>query len=153
MKALAGVSQHLIRTGKIPWRREWQPTPVFLPEESHGPRSLAGSSPRGHIESDTTEQLQTRPEKKSQNVCLVQFSANTHSFLTQKWVAALTVCCKLTCLRLRTVAAIRSLTSRLEFLKSVRGNLTTKELLPNKRVFFSRKGKEIYNSVPKSLKT
>ena len=27
---------------KIPWRREWQPTPVFLPEESHGQRSLVG---------------------------------------------------------------------------------------------------------------
>ena len=27
---------------KIPWRRAWQPTPVFLPEESHGQRSLAG---------------------------------------------------------------------------------------------------------------
>ena len=28
--------------GKIPWRREWQPTPVFLPGESYGQRSLAG---------------------------------------------------------------------------------------------------------------
>ena len=42
---------------KIPWRRIWQPTPVFLPEESHGQRSLAGYSPRGRKESDTTEQL------------------------------------------------------------------------------------------------
>ena len=41
--------------GKIPWRRAWQPTPVFLPGESHGQRSLAGYSPRGHEESDTTE--------------------------------------------------------------------------------------------------
>ena len=31
--------------GKIPWRREWQPTPVFSPGESHGQRSLAGYSP------------------------------------------------------------------------------------------------------------
>ena len=30
---------------KIPWKREWHPTPVFLPGESHGRRSLAGSSP------------------------------------------------------------------------------------------------------------
>ena len=30
------------RVGKIPWRRAWQPTPVFLPGESHGQRSLAG---------------------------------------------------------------------------------------------------------------
>ena len=31
--------------GKLPWRRAWQPTPVFLPAESHGQRSLAGYSP------------------------------------------------------------------------------------------------------------
>ena len=44
--------------GKIPWRRAWQPTPVFLPGESHGQRGLAGYSPRGHKESDTTEMTQ-----------------------------------------------------------------------------------------------
>ena len=33
--------------GKTPWRRKWQPTPVFLPGESHGQRSLAGYSPWG----------------------------------------------------------------------------------------------------------
>ena len=43
--------------GKIPWRREWLPTPVFLPAEFHGQRSLVGYSPWGHRESDTTEQL------------------------------------------------------------------------------------------------
>ena len=32
--------------GKSPWRRRWQPTPVFWPGESHGQRSLAGYSPR-----------------------------------------------------------------------------------------------------------
>ena len=31
--------------GKIPWRRKWQPTPVFLPGKSHGQRSLAGYRP------------------------------------------------------------------------------------------------------------
>ena len=41
--------------GKIPWRRKWQPTPVFLPGESHGQRSLVGYGPYGHKESDTTE--------------------------------------------------------------------------------------------------
>ena len=41
---------------KIPWRRNWQPTPVFLPGESNGRRSLAGCSPQGHRESDTTAQ-------------------------------------------------------------------------------------------------
>ena len=34
--------------GKIPWKRKWQPTPVFLHGESHGPRSLAGCSPWDH---------------------------------------------------------------------------------------------------------
>ena len=34
--------------GKIPWRRKWQPTPVFLPEKSHGQRSLVGYSPWDH---------------------------------------------------------------------------------------------------------
>ena len=42
---------------KISSRREWQPSPVFLPGEPHGQRSLVGFSPRGHKESDTTEQL------------------------------------------------------------------------------------------------
>ena len=30
---------------KIPWRRKWQPIPVFLPGESHGQKSLAGYGP------------------------------------------------------------------------------------------------------------
>ena len=42
---------------KIFWRRKWQPTPVFLPAKSHGQRSLMGSSPRGHIESDTIKAI------------------------------------------------------------------------------------------------
>ena len=39
----------------IPWKRKWQPAPVFLPGESHGQRSLAGYSPWGCRELDTTE--------------------------------------------------------------------------------------------------
>ena len=45
--------------GKIPWRRAWQPTPVFWPGESHGQRSLVGCSPWDHKELDVTEQLST----------------------------------------------------------------------------------------------
>ena len=41
----------------FPWRREWLPTPVFLPGESHGCRSLVGCGPWGREESDTTERL------------------------------------------------------------------------------------------------
>ena len=43
--------------GKIPWRKAWQPTPVFLPGESLEHRSLVGQSPQGLTESDMTEQL------------------------------------------------------------------------------------------------
>ena len=42
--------------GKIPWRRAWQPTPVFLPEN---PMDRRAYSPRGRKESDTTERLST----------------------------------------------------------------------------------------------
>ena len=42
---------------KILWRREWLPTPVFLPGELYGQRSLGSYSPWGHKESDTSEIL------------------------------------------------------------------------------------------------
>ena len=41
--------------GKVPWRRKWQPTPVFLPGKPHGQRSLAGYSSEDHKELFTTE--------------------------------------------------------------------------------------------------
>ena len=44
-----------------PWRREWLPTPVFLPGKSHGQRSLAGYSPQGREESDTTKHTLSDP--------------------------------------------------------------------------------------------
>ena len=40
---------------RIPWKKKWHPTPVFLPAESHGQVSLAGYSPWGHKQLDTTE--------------------------------------------------------------------------------------------------
>ena len=43
--------------GRIPWRMEWQPTPVFLPGEFHEQRSLVGYSPWGCRDSHMTEQL------------------------------------------------------------------------------------------------
>ena len=51
VKSLPGKQETWV--GKIPWRRKWQPTPVYLPGESHGQRSLAGYSPWGHKVSDT----------------------------------------------------------------------------------------------------
>ena len=49
--------------GEIPWRRAWQPTPVFLPGEFHGQRSLEGYSPQGCKESDRTEGSTHTPSK------------------------------------------------------------------------------------------
>jgi len=46
---------------RIPWRRKWQPSPVFLPGKSHGQRSLAGYSPWGRKESGTTEVTKQHP--------------------------------------------------------------------------------------------
>ena len=46
---------------RMPWRKKWHPTPVLLPGDSHGQRSLAGYSPWGHRESDTTEVTQHKP--------------------------------------------------------------------------------------------
>ena len=72
---------------KTPWRRAWQPIPVFLPGESHGQRSLAGYSPGGHKESDMTEQL----NNNSKHWCLqfnsVQSLSRVRLFATP-WIAA-----------------------------------------------------------------
>ena len=58
------------------WRRKWQPTPVFLPGEFHGQRNLAGYSPQGHKEADTTERrtLLTITEKTPADVTWPNFS-------------------------------------------------------------------------------
>ena len=48
--------------GRFPWRRKWQPTPVFLPGKSYGQRSLVGYSLWGCKKSDMTEQLHSQPQ-------------------------------------------------------------------------------------------
>ena len=53
----AGDQGSIPGSGRFPWRRKWQPTPVFLPGESHGRRNPVGYSPRGCKESDTTERF------------------------------------------------------------------------------------------------
>ena len=70
------------------WRRKWQPTPVFLPGESHGRRSLVGCSPRGHTESDTTEAMQQQQIRALIAILLViilhvfTYAHTTHTTLT-----------------------------------------------------------------------
>ena len=61
--------------GNIPWRRAWQPIPVFLPGESHGQRSLVGYSPGGHKESNVTEWL---------SIAHVGHNSRTQIWLTQR---------------------------------------------------------------------
>ena len=56
---------------KIPWRREWQSNPVFLPGESHGQRSLLGYYPWDHKEPDMTKGLTlslTKMDKSQKHV-------------------------------------------------------------------------------------
>ena len=56
--------------GKIPRRRAWQPTPVSLPGDSYGQRSLAGYNPKGCKESDMTERPSTasRLERRAESL-------------------------------------------------------------------------------------
>ena len=56
-KAFCQGAQSCYVIEKIPWRRKWQPTSVFLPGKSEGQRSLAGYSKWGRKESDTIEPL------------------------------------------------------------------------------------------------
>ena len=73
--------------GKIPWRRKWQPTLVFLPRESHGQRSLVGYSPWGCKELDTTEQLTLfslsplNPEIPFLGMCTKEWKAGQPMFI------------------------------------------------------------------------
>ena len=64
---------------KIPWRREWLPTPVFLPGKSQGQRSLVGYSPWGCKESDTVEQLSTAQHHLYQPPAAIQLPSR------QRW--------------------------------------------------------------------
>ena len=66
------LQENCVWVGKIPWRREWLLTPVFLPGDSHGQRSLAGYSPWGHKESDTTERSTLSLSKKHEKFYFTQ---------------------------------------------------------------------------------
>ena len=70
---------------KIPWRREWLPTPIFLPREFHVRRSLVGYSPWGHKELDTAEQLTVSPPQKHLSwygvVCVSMLNCFSHVWL------------------------------------------------------------------------
>ena len=76
--------------GKIPWRRKWQPTPVFLPGESHGQRGLSGYSLWSQKEWDTTEWLtlllSANPEDKNMSILKIKTNRLFSLFtLLQQW--------------------------------------------------------------------
>ena len=99
--------------GKIPWGRAWQPTPVFLPGESHERRSLAGYSPWGRQQSDTTEwliaaehipSLRTLPphpparssrSSQSNKLSSLRDAAATHQLSTWHTAVYICQCCSL----------------------------------------------------------
>ena len=62
--ANVGNAGLILGGGKTPWRRKWQPTPVFLTGKFHGQRSLVGYSPRGRKESDMAEWVNTCGESR-----------------------------------------------------------------------------------------
>ena len=74
--------------GKIPWRRKWQLTPVFLSGKFHVQRSLVGDSPWSHKQSDTTERRSTQKQKNrfswTSSVCGFQ-SLNSHMPVLEKY--------------------------------------------------------------------
>ena len=68
---------------KIPWRRKWQPTPVFLPGKSHGQRSLLGYySPWGHKELDMTERLSV--DYVHSCICYLSFSLSLQTLALRR---------------------------------------------------------------------
>ena len=70
---------------KIPWRRKWQPTVAFLPGKFHGQRNLAGYSPWGHKELDTTEWLtHTQDATRDDHTKLRKSEKNKHH-ITYTW--------------------------------------------------------------------
>ena len=58
-KGDTGDMRSILGLGRSPWKRKWQPNPVFLPGEFHGQRSLAGYIPRDHKELDMAEHTPT----------------------------------------------------------------------------------------------
>ena len=62
------------------WRRKWQPTPVFLPGESHGRRSLVGCSPWGRTESDTTEATWQQSHKYTKILLVITLAGSLPFF-------------------------------------------------------------------------
>ena len=66
--ANAGDLRLILGLGSFPWRRKWQPTPVFLAGKSHGQRSLAGSSPWSRKKAGHNLATKQQQQKKDYNL-------------------------------------------------------------------------------------
>ena len=80
---------------KIPWRKTWQPTPVFLPGKSHGQRSLMGYSPWGHkrVRQDLATEQQDKV-KGSKGPDIINASDILHKILLRKTAPIETLFCQ-----------------------------------------------------------
>ena len=78
--------------GWIPWRRKWQPTPVYSPGKFHGQRSLGGYSSRGHKESNMTLLTHTGAHAHTQAYTLtgarMHACTHTESFTLRNMISA-----------------------------------------------------------------
>ena len=88
--------------GKIPWRRRWHPTPIFLPGKFHGGRSLPGYSPWGHKELDTTKWLNNNSKEYIRFVMKIKWAdvweaIKVPSILATVVVVLLPICHNITC--------------------------------------------------------
>ena len=70
----------VLRLGRSPWRRKWQPTPVFLPGKSHGQKSLVGYSLWGCKQSDMTERMSAHTHTHTQLGYILQSMQENHCF-------------------------------------------------------------------------
>ena len=66
---------------KIPWRRAWQPTPVFLPEESHGQKNLAGYSPWGPKETRLRDCIYMCLYTHTHTICVYARLSKLHMYI------------------------------------------------------------------------
>ena len=74
---------------KVPWRRKWEPTPVFLPGKCHGQRSLGGYNPWHCKELDMTERLNTHTHTQGSCGSCTCMAQETEFF---RWVGPCIVC-------------------------------------------------------------
>ena len=78
--------------GKIPWRRKWQPPPVFLPGKFHGQKSLTGYSLWGCKESDMTECMLARAHIHTHAHTPTHLSASTHRIFSVQGARVYVAC-------------------------------------------------------------